>query len=236
MTCEPWPIEWPCCDGAEVQTPKYQHAADLAVSLLASMAGGRILGACTFVEDYLPTAGGGDCGVPYLDGAGHWHNGGRGGDCCRILLEHRPVRTIESVVVAGVTLGVDDWRLDGGWLVRVGACWPIAAATCEVPSVRVSYTAGAGWPEGTALAVGEVACEYLNAIDGKPCKLPSRAITITRQGVTVNLGDAADFIAAGRLGLPLADAWLRTVNPGNLKVRSKVYSPDLPRASRVRIP
>jgi hypothetical protein len=235
MTCEPWPVDWPCCVD-NVSGERQDAAAQLAATLLGAMAGGRILGACTYHEDYLPTAGGGECGVPYLDGAGHWHNGGRGGNCCRILLEHRPVRSIESVTVAGIVLDAADYRLDGGWLVRVGACWPISAAMCDVPTVRVEYTAGAGWPAGTALAVGEVACEYLNAMDGKACKLPSRAVTITRQGVTVNLGDAGDFIAAGRLGLPIADAWLRAVNPTGHKVRPKVYSPDLPRMSRVRTP
>jgi len=84
-------------------------------------------------------------------------------------------------------------------------------------------------PTSTAMAVGEVACEVIHALRDEPCKLPSRLVSITRQGITVDLQGTGLEGLEGRLGLPLADAWLSAVNPARLDRPSRVYSPDLPR-------
>jgi len=99
--------------------------------------------------------------------------------------------------------------------------------SCDDPPITVSYRAGVPFPSGTDLAVGEVACEVLAALQNQPCKLPSRAVSISRQGVTVDLQSADDTVARGKLGLPLADAWLDVTNPRALAVASRVYSPDV---------
>jgi hypothetical protein len=80
--------------------------------------------------------------------------------------------------------------------------------------------------------MGELACELLAGLTGADCRLPSNAVAITRQGVTVDLGDVRTLFEMGRIGLPISDAFLRSVNPNHLQSRSMVYSPDL--ARRVR--
>lgn len=224
MTCEPWPIEWPC-DTATTAPELLPLAQSLAEQLLWAVSGRRI-GACEYVESYWPPCTS-ECGVPYKGSDGEWRNRGSAAqDCCRILLAHRPVQSVEEVLVEGVTLDPAEYTTDGTWLRRRGECWP-CGVVCDDPPVEVHYTAGVPFPEGTALAVGEVACEFLTALTGGSCRLPSRMTSITRQGVTVQLATADEFTTRNRLGLPIADAWLTYVNPGGLSRPSGVYSPDL---------
>ena len=96
------------------------------------------------------------------------------------------------------------------------------------------------FPAGTAAAVGEVACEYLASLQGRECRLPSSATSISRQGVTVVLASSDEFntlrpgLDHRRLGLPIADSWLNSVVGGGPRVASRVYSPDLARGIPTR--
>jgi hypothetical protein len=229
MTCEPWPIVWPC-DTTGVDPALLDAAQSLAEQLLWAMSGYRV-GRCTFREAFRPALTG-ECGVPYKGRDGNWYNGGRAGDCCHVLLSHRPVSSVTEVVDGGVILDAAAYALEGSRLRRRGACWT-TSGPCDDPELVVTYEAGVPFPAGTGVAVGEVACEYLSALQGQTCRLPSRATSITRQGVTVTLDTAQDFIKAGRLGLPVTDAWLETVVGIGPRVPSRVYSPDLGRAFRV---
>jgi len=228
--CETWPVEWPC-DVAAYTPEALDIAASLAQQLLWALSGYRV-GLCTYREAFRPASSGG-CGYPYKDSYGNWRNGGNASHlCCRVLLTHRPVEKIESVTDQGVVLDPADYVLEGSWLRNRVACWSIVA-DCADPELLVVYQAGVPLPAGAGLAVGEIGCEYLNAMDSKPCRLPSRATSITRQGVTVTLDTAAEFVGRGRIGLPVADAWLESVVGIGPRVASRVYSPDLPRATRV---
>jgi len=225
--CQEWPIAWPCpTDG--VDPVLLAAAADLASQLVWSLSGHRI-GVCTYREGFRPATTAG-CGAPYKDASGNWRNGGRAGACCRVLLSFRPVASILEVRDGGVVLPSSEYALEGSWLRRRGgACWT-ASFPCDDPELIVAYQAGVPFPAGTAAAIGEVACEYLAALQGGQCRLPSRATSITRQGVTVTLDTAADFVGRRRIGLPITDAWLESVAGSGPRVASKVYSPDLPRA------
>lgn len=228
MTCEEWPIVWPCpTDGVDPELLDGAHS--LASQLLWSLSGYRV-GVCTYREAFRPAATGA-CGFPYKDAHGNWRNGGRLGECCRILLTYKPVASITEVVDGGVLLGPADYALEGSWLRRRDACWS-ASFPCDDPELIVTYQAGVPFPAGTGVAVGEVACEYLTAMQGQPCRLPSRATSITRQGVTVTLDTAADFVGRRRIGLPITDAWLESVVGSGPRVASRVYSPDLARGFR----
>jgi hypothetical protein len=228
LLCEPWPIVWPC-DTTGVAPELLDAAQSLAGQLLWAMSGYRV-GRCSYREAFRPALTG-ECGVPYKDGNGNWHNGGRLGDCCRVLLSHRPVSKIIEVIDGGVVLDPSAYAMEGSWLRRRGACWT-TSAPCNDPELTVTYEAGVPFPIGTGVAVGEIACEYLSALQNQTCRLPSRATSITRQGVTVTLDTARDFLAVGRLGLPVTDAWLESVVGVGPRVPSRVYSPDLPRAFR----
>lgn len=226
--CEDWPVDWPC-DVTGKDEAQLALAKAAAVTLLSSY-GGRSIGVCVFVEKYWPPVAY-DCHGPWKDlSSGAWHNG-PWHDCCRILLDHQPVLGIIAVSEFGVVLDTDAYERDGAWLRRRGACWS-AGFDCTDPPVQVTYSAGFPLPAITGMAVGEVGCEILYAMNGDPCKLPSRAITITRQGVTVQLGSADELAKKRRLGLPIADAWLEQVNPNSIPGMSRVYSPDLARRGR----
>jgi hypothetical protein len=103
---------------------------------------------------------------------------------------------------------------------------------CDDPAIEVSYIYGIDVPILGQLAMGEVACEILAGLSGADCRLPSNAISVSRQGVTVDLGDAQTLFDQGRIGLPLADAFLRAVNPTKIVSQSMVFSPDMTRRAR----
>jgi hypothetical protein len=200
-------------------------AAEFAGFMLWGLSGRR-MGPCQYEESYWP-ASTGACGVG-KDRAGNWRNAMYGADCCRILLAHTPVLSVESVTLDGGE-PLDAATYDvvrQAWLRSRDGCWPTSWG-CDDPPVAVSYTAGFPFPPGTELAVGEVACELLKGWAGEACKLPSRAISVSRQGVTVQLADPQEFVENGLLGLPVADAWIRACNPNRLQMASRVYSPDL---------
>jgi hypothetical protein len=227
--CEEWPITWPC-DTTGVDQALLDAAQSLAGQLLWALSGYRV-GLCTFREAFRPAVSG-TCGYPYKDANGNWQNHGNAeGLCCRVLLTHRPVDSIDEVVDGGVILDPAEYRLEGSWLRRRGACWT-TSFPCDDPELLVTYQAGVPFPAGTAGAVGEIACEYLSALQNQVCRLPSRATSITRQGVTVTLDTADEFIKRGRIGLPVTDAWLEAVVGIGPRVASRVYSPDLPKGFR----
>jgi hypothetical protein len=141
------------------------------------------------------------------------------------------VREIVSVELLGEMMDPNDYALDLNVLRRVGKCWPCGDG-CDEPPVVVTYEWGMDVPALGELAMGEVACEMLKALQGKDCKLPGNAVGVTRQGVSVDLESVGNLYAQNRLGLPISDQFLRSVNPGRLMSRSKVYTPDFARRAR----
>lgn len=238
MTRDPWPIIWP--EGTEPETTDEQlaHAVNAATTMLWTRTGRR-LGLCTVTENYRVDAHGG-CPVPYLADDGSWRHGVPG--CVGIHLVNLPVHTVTEVRVDGVPLASNAWEYDGVALSRFDACWPAQADDDDRARIQVTYRWGVSLAEDSplyalaGLAMGEVVTEVLNALRGKACKLPSRAVTVTRAGVTMQLGDAQEIAKEGLLGLPMADQLILAVNPGRRRQRSRVYSPDMARRTRVAAP
>lgn len=152
-------------------------------------------------------------------------------NCCSIILSSTPVRSVVEVKVYGEVLDPSFYALERHHLKRIGSCWP-CDSECEEPPVEVTYAFGIDVPALGELAMGELACEILAGLRGLDCRLPSNAISVTRQGVTVDLGDASTLYTEHRIGLPLCDAFIRETNPNRLKMPSRVHSPDLPRRVR----
>lgn len=233
MTCDPWPIRWPC-DITDVDEALLDLAQESAQSILWGLSGRRY-GVCVTTESYrVPCHA--PCVPAYRDfGPGvEWRLGGWDNwrsQCCRLPLDQRPVRAILSVEVDGEVLdpGVYALERDSAW--RADECWP-CIDDCDAPVITVTYAYGIDPPAIAELAMGELACEILAGIEGRDCQLPSNAISITRQGVTVDLGDAQTLFEQGRIGLPLSDAFLRMANPNRLVSRSTIHSPDLARRAR----
>lgn len=234
MECAEWSVKYPC-DVSEVDPEILAVAVESAQSILWSLSGRRF-GVCTITETYnMPCTS--PCVTPWSDDFGPGVEWRLNGDwmyrrqCCAIHLDHQPVRSIDTVIVNGVALDPDEYYLGRNKLYRIGECFP-CEEDCEYPPVVVTYSYGIDPPALSEFAMGELTCEILAAFEGADCRLPSNAISVTRQGVTVDLGDVRTLIETGRVGLPLVDAFLRNVNPNNLSDRSRVYSPDLSRRVR----
>lgn len=238
MSYDPWPIVWP---GEKPQST--QDRIDLSISIARMMLWtrtGRRLGLCTIVEDYTPPTSG-LCPVPTFEPGGSWEFA-RSGASMPIVLLQQPVHSVTSVKIDGVALDAASWRLDGNRLYRLGSSWPAPVEIGGAPRVRVEYRWGVALTADHPLyglagaAMGEVAMEVWKALSGEPCKLPSRAVSIARQGVTVTLADPQQFVEQGLLGLTIADQLIVAANPGRRRARARVYSPDMPRATAVNAP
>ena len=113
----------------------------------------------------------------------------------------------------------------------------VLQATAGVPwtpcNVEVTYTYGSPVPVAGRMAARTLALEFVRLWSGDDdCALPQRVTSISRQGVSYTLLDSQDFIDDMRTGVYAVDLFLKSVNPDGAKRRSKVFSPDVPRARR----
>lgn len=144
-----------------------------------------------------------------------------------------PVKSITQVKVDGAILPTTSYRVDDNRiLVRIdGGTWPsyndLRFADTAVGTWSVTAQYGQSVPDGAELAVGELACEYLRAINGEDCRLPRNISSIARQGVTITMPDPVQTFKDGLTGLRLVDQFVMTWNPNRLKRRAKAYSVDL---------
>lgn len=191
--------------------------------------------------------------MPYVFN-GVWRNCwcGTGPGCftcrasCQVWLEP-PIASIQSVYISGYgivdpsTYRVDDYQ----WLVRQGPavsgsgaadCWPIfnnynfpasgAGEPLDGSAWQVTYLQGIPMPSVLSRAAGELACEYAKFCLGQPCRLPQRATSLSRQGVTVSLVNVEQLLEDGLTGIVTVDNLIRAFNPYRLVSRMKIASPD----------
>lgn len=242
--CTSWPFVDDCeClpDGVD----EYLLDAKLEqATIILWGASGRRIGTCPVtIRPCLRRCGGGfGLWVPYKDGGGEWRNfaacGCRTECSCTELSEivlPGPVASITEVLVDGVVVPPEDYRLDnvgGQWrLVRLLGSWPECSdmtADCgDVGAFCVTYEQGIE-PDALAIAaVSEAACELVKAcIPGcKTCKLPANVRSVVRRGVAIDL----EVVKAAVLALPTVASFIATVNPNGLMSASSVWSPDVPR-------
>lgn len=152
----------------------------------------------------------------------------------RLQLRRTPVHTVSEVVVNWETehrvVDSDEYQVvDRKWLrPTIDATW----TPCS--NLQVTYTGGARVPAAGVRAARILGNELLKARCGDDsCALPDRVTSISRQGVTFTVLDPQDFLKEGRTGLYEVDLFLGATNPDGARKRSRVFSPDLPRASRV---
>jgi hypothetical protein len=146
-----------------------------------------------------------------------------------------PVSSVEEVLIDGLVLPTDAYRVDNhSLLVRVdGNGWPTCQNMAADPATdentwEISYTKGYPVPVGGQVAAGALACELAKGATGdRSCMLPQRIQTIARQGVTVTMLDTFDDIAAGRTGVWMVDSWIASVTKPPRG--GSVYSVDIPR-------
>jgi hypothetical protein len=147
----------------------------------------------------------------------------------RIKLRGRPVSEVLALRDAnGEILDPSGYYLvDHSTLhIRAGTPW----TPCNV---EITYTYGTAVPTAGKMAARKLALEFARLWSGdETCELPQRVTSVSRQGVSYTILDNQDFIQELRTGLYEIDLFLKVVNPDNARRKSKVFSPDKPRARR----
>lgn len=145
-----------------------------------------------------------------------------------------PVSSIVTVKMDGTPMVTGAYRLDNDHLlVRTdGSKWPVCndltLDDTQIGTWSVTALYGQDVPVGGQLAVGELACELLRAINGEDCRLPTGLQSVARQGVTINFADLGKLQKDGITGFDLVDRFIGSVNPHHLTSRSRVASVDRP--------
>lgn len=166
----------------------------------------------------------------------------RRGGCCggpsQIGLGAYPVNSVSQVLIDGAVVDPAEYRVDDQrWLVRVAQSgsdrphWPycqnLALPTTEDHTFAVVLNYGGIVPATGVRAAIALACALAAERCGGPCLIPQNATQVSKEGVTVQLvRPVEDVIDA----MPTAvRTFLSVTNPGGLRRRPRVFSPDLPR-------
>jgi hypothetical protein len=242
-----------CCEEWDTYTDEVQEAAGQYGALVMWAATGRRFGLCERVVRPCGRTSGTNqraSGYWWTDGSwlpyimnGIWRNcagcGGGFGCCscepaCQVYLPG----PVYSIPATGITVGsdiipIDSWRVDDGqWLVRTdGDCWPQCQDYNDDTSdtfFQVTYFRGNAVPQVLLNAAGELACEWAKSCTGAACRLPQRATSISRQGISVSLVDVDALLRHGLTGIPTVDQVIRSFNPYGLPSKMNIASPDWP--------
>jgi hypothetical protein len=147
----------------------------------------------------------------------------------RIKLRGRPVTKIHTVRTRdGRILDPSSYYLVDHSTIQAAAGVPWTPCNIEV-----TYSYGSPPPLAGKMAAKTLALEFANLWSGdEDCMLPQRITSISRQGVSYTLLDSQDFIEDVRTGLYVVDLFLKSANPDKARNRTRVFSPDVPRARR----
>jgi hypothetical protein len=161
----------------------------------------------------------------------------------RVMLPGYPVTEIVEVKIDGVAVAADTYRLDEyQFLTRmrdpaepdIPLFWP----ACQILDLdddvqgtwSVRYFSGVDPPLAGKAAAAALACELLPGAD---CKLPTGAVRIVRQGVTIDrLQPLARMLLEGMTGIPAIDTFIAAYNPSRLRRRPAIWSASGPKFAR----
>jgi hypothetical protein len=147
----------------------------------------------------------------------------------RIRLRGRPVTKIHAIRNRlGSIIDPSNYYLVDHSTIHIKAGTPWTPCNTEV-----TYSYGTPVPAVGKMAARTLAIEFMKLwSDDETCQLPQRVTSVSRQGVSYTILDNQEFIEELRTGLYVIDLFLKTVNPDNARRKSKVFSPDQPRARR----
>lgn len=146
----------------------------------------------------------------------------------RLRLRGTPVRSVQRVSRDGVELSKDDYKIVNGSLLQ------LVGTVQDVCGLEITYSYGVVVPMAGRLAARKLAGELSKGWSGADdCALPDRVTSVSRQGFSFTVLDKQDFLEEGRTGIYEVDLFLRASNPDKARKKSKVFSPDLPKAYRV---
>lgn len=143
-----------------------------------------------------------------------------------------PVGDIVAVIIGGLELDPEDYRIDNGNLLvrQDGEGWPLCQdfnkPLGEEDTWSVTYFHGATADITVRYAAGILADEYLKGILGSDCRLPSGTVNIIRQNLTIEV--EKDMFELGLTGIPEVDAVTARFNPFRRKAGAAFYNPDKP--------
>lgn len=282
--CQPWASSqsiWECCgepmttigegsSAEECPVDMTQFALE-ASQLLYELSGRQFSGAC---EKTVRPCGERWCGfqvlsrghivmdpywwTPYWNGNQWWFDNAQPCGCRpldRIKLSGYPVREIVEVLIDGVVVSPDTYRLDERrWLSRVPdpanpdvilrwpACQSMGLPDTESGTFSVRYRYGQDAPPLGIHAASQLGCELYKACAGQACALPTGTTRVNRQGITIEKLAFASWgytsrnqrgVAPGwHTGLPLVDAFLGAYNASGIKRRPVFWSPGGHRYAR----
>jgi hypothetical protein len=107
-------------------------------------------------------------------------------------------------------------------------------ANWSAANVEVTYTYGTPPPSAGKAAARILATELVKLYENDDtCALPQRVTPVARQGVTYTVLDNQSFVDELKTGIYAVDLFLKTANPDKARARSRVFSPDTPRARRI---
>lgn len=141
-----------------------------------------------------------------------------------------PVREVLEYVVDGEARPVDELHVDGDRVWSRSGAWPLqrlSRPSTEAGTFAIRYLRGTPPPSGADVMVATLAQEFYAATTSDKCRLPRRTRQVQRQGVTVEMVDAADIYERGATGLTEVDLWIRAANPYKHAQQATVWSPDL---------
>lgn len=217
------------------------EACKTASYVLWAFSGRRYSGTRTVTERYECPCNSVDTKVPYsvypeLDGLGNVSNVTTGCGCSgtvngrhiRLRLRGTPVRSVQQVKIGSTILDPSEYKVVNSSLLQLNG------ASSDICNLEITYTYGVNVPVAGRRAARMLASELVLGWSGSgDCRLPDRATSINRQGLSIEILDPQDFLNEGRTGVYEVDLFLRAANPDMARKPARVFSPDLPKAYRV---
>jgi hypothetical protein len=218
MACDAWPIEWCGITPSDYPEDLRERAEAVGVEIAWALTG-RQFGLCTETV-HLHTSDATCLPGPTLWN-GRWYNS--------TPAFAAPIDSVTAVRINGEVLAPADYTLEGYDLVRIdGGTWWGLSSTTGAAAIQVDLVRGLAPERLACLAAGELASEVLRMCTGQECRLPSNVVSVTRQGVTVSMGDPALLRADKWTGLPITDLAIRAYNPERMAQAARVFNPDDP--------
>ena len=243
--CEDWitPEQLLACECPDPANPEVlQRWIDAATEVIFLLSGSIYGGVCEATWRPLVTCApppgwrrGSYPSVPLLIN-GNWLNtGGCGCIVQGLLLPFDYPRQVTEVLIDGDTIDPSRYRFDsvsGRLYLEAGLNWPhqqdLSKATTEPNTFAITLTYGISPPASLVQAAIDYAVELGRGCSGLACRLPARAVSIVKQGVSIDFGIVQQMLDKGRTGLVAVDSALAAINPKALRQRARFYSPDLP--------
>lgn len=150
-----------------------------------------------------------------------------------ISLGLAPIVAVTSVTLNGVVLDPSHYTVvDGEYLLRTdGQLWPCCQqrqlALGQPGTWGVALTYGQAVPFLGNLATRALTRFFLSLCPDGDCAPPSQAVSLSRQGMVVEMADPGLVFTDGHTGLPEVNAFLDAYNPNGLQQASVAVIPGM---------